>query len=240
MQNRYPAFLLLVLLLLAGCQSVYRLQVKDDLDTSFRESVRDAATAQPSEISAKLLRLTPENRAVRTDGKGRFLMLTWTNWDGYEQSLGKDMELSREIWVTAAPQVQQFCKNVRPQYLDLRLEQLLGLPPDNGKTHFVEMWVNPEDIFRPCPDPEISDQVCELNFPTSSFLTIAEAHKKWIRDLQGNSYGDDGYPWTQLGYTYDWGNPDSDIGVSEFVVRQGATVYIHAVKKTADYCQKKQ
>ena len=32
--------------------------------------------------------------------------------------------------------------------------------------------------------------------------------------------------WTQLGYTYDWGNPYNEIGVSEFVVKPGTTIRI--------------
>ena len=27
------------------------------------------------------------------------------------------------------------------------------------------------------------------------------------------------YPWTRLGYTYDWGNPRNLVGLSEFVLR---------------------
>lgn len=30
---------------------------------------------------------------------------------------------------------------------------------------------------------------------------------------------DGGWPWTQLGYTYDWGNPKNHVGLSEFVIR---------------------
>lgn len=234
---RATPFVFLLVFLLFGCQSVYQVQVDKNLEAAFRRSVQDASKPEPQEVSSALLRLTPDNGILKRDQEGRILMLTWTNWDGYEKELGNTMELTREIWVTAHPEVQRFCQQVKPaDKLTLRLEQLLGLPPDNGKTHFVELWVKPEDIFRPCPDPEITDQVCELDFPNSDFLSVAEAHMKWINSLRENSYGDKGYPWTQLGYTYDWGNPDSEVGVSEFVVRAGAKVGVHAVKLTADYC----
>ena len=45
----------------------------------------------------------------------------------------------------------------------MRLEKLLGLPPNSGKTKFVEIWVRPQDLFRPSPDPEITDCVAELD-----------------------------------------------------------------------------
>jgi hypothetical protein len=49
------------------------------------------------------------------------------------------------------------------------------------------------------------------------------------------------YPWTSLGYTYDWGNPFTHVGLSEFVVNgkksngSKISVGIKAVTPTADY-----
>jgi len=41
-----------------------------------------------------------------------------------------------------------------------------------------------------------------------------------------------GYPWTRLGYTYDW-NPNSpEVGLSEYIVRGGSTVTVAAVGST--------
>ncbi|MEM6297570.1 MAG: hypothetical protein AAF740_02670 [Bacteroidota bacterium] len=231
-------FLVFLLIAFCGCQSAYRLSVNKNLDAAYKTSVKDASIAQPEEISTELIRLTPDNTYLKRDEKGRFLMLTWTSWDGYTEKVGQEMTLSREVWATAVPEVKDFCQQVKPKNLDLRLEQLMGLPPENGKTLFVELWVKPEDLFRPCPDPEVSDQTCEVNFPESPYLTLAEEHQKWITELKSNSYGDtNGYPWTQLGYTYDWGNPKSEVGVSEFVIRGGATVNVKAVYKTAVYCE---
>ncbi len=50
--------------------------------------------------------------------------------------------------------------------------------------------------------------------------------KQWYTDRAKSIYdvGDPndpttwGYPWTRLGYTYDWGNPKNHVGLSEFVV----------------------
>lgn len=47
------------------------------------------------------------------------------------------------------------------------------------------------------------------------------------------------YPWTALGYTYDWGNPiPPHFGLSEFVINSGTTgidVFIKSCKWTGDY-----
>lgn len=45
------------------------------------------------------------------------------------------------------------------------------------------------------------------------------------------------YPWTRLGYTYDWGNPRADMGLSEFVIKKGAEIAINSVYTTEDYCR---
>jgi uncharacterized protein (TIGR03437 family) len=100
------------------------------------------------------------------------------------------------------------------------------------------MWVSPDDLFRPAPDPEITDHEAQLDFPISSrFSTVSPEHIKWINDLKAVSYLPTGMPWTRLGYTYDWGNPDTIVGLSEFVVRNGATVEIASASTPADYCK---
>jgi len=84
----------------------------------------------------------------------------------------------------------------------------------------------------------VSDHEAELVFPVShQFVTVSDTHQQWFHDPKQKTYGADGYPWTRLGYTYDWGNPKSEIGLSEFVIRAGATVTIHAVSDTVNYCQ---
>src|SRR6185369_11295748 len=119
-----------------------------------------------------------------------------------------------------------------------RLEQLLGLPAKNGKDRFVELWADPDDLFRPCPDPEVTDRECSVDFPRSGrFLTVSADHVRWFEELKKKSYGPDGYPWTRLGYTYDWGSVEGREGLSEFVIRSGASVDVKAVTKNADYCK---
>jgi hypothetical protein len=46
------------------------------------------------------------------------------------------------------------------------------------------------------------------------------------------------YPWTALGYTYDWGRQTENVGASEYVIKPNATVFIESVKTTKDFCQR--
>jgi hypothetical protein len=240
----------LVLVLCSGCPLAGSLVTDEQLQEAYQAAIHDAEVAEPGEISTHLTAITPHNTDLIWEGAAgtsRVLVVTWTSWTGYDDLVGKSIrvddlaksvETSRDTWVTLAPELRDFCKK---QLFDsagmaLRVEQLIGLPPHNGKTRFVAFWVDPDDLFRPSPDPEISDHEAELDFPTSPrFLTISTEHADWFNSLKETSYGPDGYPWTRLGYTYDWGNPFCRCGLSEFVIRSGATVDVQSVTLNDDF-----
>jgi hypothetical protein len=214
------------------------------LQQAYQEAIRDAEIAEPDEISRDLIAIVDYNPYLRwkgPSGERRVRVVTWTSYEGYDNQIGQFTTLPAQVWVTVVPELQGFCTSYEatPADLTLRLEQLLGLSPEGGKTRFVEMWVDPQDLFRPSPDPEITDHEAELDFPVSSqYVLVSDDYQTWFNELKSQSYGDDGYPWTRLGYTYDWGNPDSEVGLSEFVIGIGATVDVHSVSKIAAYCGK--
>ncbi|MCW5976581.1 MAG: hypothetical protein KIT09_00815 [Bryobacteraceae bacterium] len=167
------------------------------------------------------------------------LTVVFTGYAGYDALVGQTTTLARDVWVMMVPELKGFCAAhvIAPAELNLRLEQLIGLNPDGGRSRLVEIWASPGDLFRPSPDPEITDHEAELDFPGGGpFLTLSDDHVRWINALKAISYTDNGMPWTRLGYTYDWGNPDSIVGLSEFVIRKGAPVEIASVSAPADYC----
>lgn len=215
---------------------------KKKLWDDYLNAIKDAEIANSDEISKDLMAIVESNKKLvwkKEGSKKKVLVVTWTSWSGYFNWIGQPMTTTRDIWITVVPDLKEFCKNQHrhPRNLSLRLEQLLGLPPNNGKQWFVEIWVDPDDLFRPSPDPEITDYESELDFPRpQKLLTISPSHIDWINDLKSKMYGEDGYPWTRLGYTYDWGNPFSEIGLSEFVISKGAVIEIHSISYTIDYC----
>jgi len=225
----------------AGCQDLGSSPwTEAALTAAYARAVADARVAEPDEISRNLIAITEGNSYLAWRGEGderEVLVVTWTSWDGYDASVGARMELTREVWVTVAPELRDF-RDRSGSRVDrtVRLEQLLGLPPHDGKDRFVEMWVDPDDLFRPSPDPEITDREAELTYPGSpSFITVSPSHVAWFEGLMATSYGENGYPWTRLGYTYDWGDPNDEVGLSEFVVRAGATVEPSSVTATLEY-----
>ncbi len=227
---------------LPGCPPFTGLS-EDELNALYACAVADAAVAEPSEICRNLTAITADTPGLLWEGapgNSRIRVVTWTSWTGYDDLVGKSICLSdiakasylttRDTWVTLAPQIQEFVsRHYIPQEESvLRMEQLLGVPPNNGKTRFVEFYVNPSDLFRPAPDPEITDHEAGLDFPVSCHTTVNQDYMDWFNALKASSYGDNGYPWTRLGYTYDWGS-FSHVGLSEFIIRTGATVEVFSV-----------
>ncbi len=214
---------------------------KVDLRKIYQQSVDDMAKERTyNEIFAGLIPVTEQNPALYWKGSAgskKVLTLTWTDWDGYPQNEGREMTATRDIWVTLVPEIRDYCAAKKPVDPVLDLEQRLGLPPESGKIYMVEIWADPNDMFRPSPDPEISDREAELSFPNSRYITISEEYIDWFNTSQNTMYGVNGHPWTRLGYTYDWGSPDSPIGFSEYVIRKGAIIEIYQVKGNIEYCR---
>lgn len=236
------SLLLVLSYLFSACAIQKQTLRQTDLENAYYTAVKDAEKAEPSEISKNLIAIVPSNNNLvlkkKEDGQNKLLLVvTWTNYAGYDNKLGQSMVLSRDIWITTVPEVKNFCKNLKGN-TTLRLEQLLGLPPNAGKTKFVEMWVKPGDLFRPSADPEISDCEAEIDFRISNkFVNVSDDYIKWFNELKMKSYGTNGYPWTRLGYTYDWGNVRNHIGLSEFVIIKGTIVEINSISSTFQYCQ---
>jgi hypothetical protein len=232
--RKIAAVLLVVLLLLpfTGCGA----PDPGALKAAYQAAIDDARIAAPEEISRDLEPIAFYNQDLVWDG-GRVLLLTWTSWNGYSGSVGGNMTLSREVWVVVPHELKDFYgqnRSLQGDNLILRLEQLYGLPPDNGKQYFVEFWVDPADVFRPSPDPDTADREAELDFPA----WVDTAYRDWFNNLLNTSYRENGYPWTRLGYTYDWGNSKSEVGLSEFVIRAGSAVGINAVSGSLEYFSK--
>ncbi len=203
----------------------------------YKQAVRDAMVAEENEISNNLIAITPENNYLNWSNR-YILVVTWTK---YSSSYPVNDTISTwwgETWVTAAPELKDWykTKSISKENLTLRTEQLLGLPKNSGNLYFVEIWVNPDDLLRPAYDNEIDDNTCGTYFPE----TVSEDYKTWFNaNIISSYYPQNGskYPWTRLGYTYDWGNPDREIGLSEFIIKKDARVIVKSIKSTEDYLQ---
>lgn len=151
------------------------------------------------------------------------------------------------------------CDAMTDAQLDLRAKQLLGLPPDADYSVGSTFWVKPSDLFRPCTDPRTASSTCpagggligtDPQVPTSvggvdlnAFMwaqaasalvlpdrVVPQSAVSCAADFRQLAKGQClGYPWTRLGYTYDWAPTATDeVGLTEFVAVRGATAVLES------------
>ncbi len=217
-------------------------------DSIYEAAVSDAKNPTPGEIYNGLIPISPDNKELTwkaIDGDYYVLVVSWKKEASW-YSNGKNGFYNtgkRNIWVTAVPQVKNFCSAYTDETtpLNMRLKQLIGLTPNGEQQYMVEFWVRPQDLFRPCPDNEITDKACDLCLSDDT----DPWYRQWFNDLRAGQYAvvDSpyvGYPWTQLGYSYDW-NPHNitHVGMSEFVIKTNANIVVHKAYTTKEYCSGK-
>lgn len=139
---------------------------------------------------------------------------------------------SSEIWVTLCPDLRQVLSTYSGTNRTLRMEKALGMPPRTGSYGVAEFYVDPKYLFRPAVNPDISSPSAGLApEPSSPYLAasplqgVSSGYSAWFNatfDSRGYSASGDlnnSWPWTRLGYTYDYENSaNNPIGLSEYVV----------------------
>jgi hypothetical protein len=180
---------------------------------------------------------------LKADKEGTVLVATLGRRDG---KVGDPLLSTGEgIWVTIVPEVQTICRQFSGN-LAMQLRELLGLPPDADVPRFLVLRAKAVDIFRPSPYPdpttkypcpEPPDQTCGNTFPPDASSPAMSPHVLWIATASFNLHAMPyGYPWTHLGYTYNWAPGKDRYGASEYVIRAGATATIVAKASPAEYC----
>lgn len=250
MRHTLPA---LLLIMTAGCtHTPPAATVQNTAPTwpdTYQAAIKDALNPEPEERASNLIRITPGNARLQWqtfNGIPHIKMVSVvSNTSYYAGSVGKTYNTgNRYTWVTVAPELQNTCSSAGFGDTDkpMRLRQLLGLTPDATITAVVEFWVLPALLFRPAADYAIDDTTTDFNMPEET----PAWYRRWFNELRAKQYfqsespKNNAYPWTQLGYTYDWGNPQSEQGLSEFVIRAQSEVIIHAIYSLNDYCQNTQ
>jgi len=214
----------------------------------YRSAIQDAMYPEQSKVYNGLIPINKSNKELqwkRVNGTDYILVVVWMrkkyigSYEPFENQWGFYNTGEYPMWVTAAPQMMNRMKKENPKDPEYRLKQLLGLSPAATYDFFIEIWVNPEDLIRPCPDPETNDTKCDVCFSDN----VNPAHKEWINNNRISSYYNCGLfnqvPWTALGYTYDW-NPTNKnhIGLSEFIIPQNTNVVIEKIYTNQEYFTK--
>lgn len=186
-------------------------------------------------------------------GKRYVLMTAWKS-PGYFQFVDTprrgrvyvktfDVFFQNALFVTQTAQLHDWIRNnsttftcnsdtaTLPAYRT-RFMQLLGLPPASQNNIFFDFWVCEDDLFRPALDSSFNFDYIPYRLD-DKYLDAFIGYSK-------NSFTNGNvlyrYPFSGLGYTWDW-NPgnSSHIGLSEFVVKESRIVYVERALATQTY-----
>ena len=209
--------------------------------------------------------IRPNSPKLSFDDAGRVLMTRVALSSRVNKNEGDEYETSRDDWYTPYPDLQNVCSQPTKETKKKRVIQLLGLPPNKNVDVIYDVYVPIDYLFRPCPDPEIYDSQCVYEIPVTNlnssnkvvpwycpsdgeevnqlgekYLDVKNRHFKWMCETWNGNYNNVGtyknYPWTGLGYTYDWGSITGK-GISEFVLETGAKVKVKRRSTIDEYCQ---
>lgn len=197
----------------------------------WQAAMQDAVFSEDSEVT-KLVTLTAEDPHVIWDESGeRVLLLTWHDYDAECEPGGPVPTGGGEIWATSLGEMTAWYEEHREGVTDwnLRFAQLLGVHADEGYTRFTAFWVSPEDVIRPAYTTDVTAEV------VNDYAAVTGVYKAWF---DGNilwSYFECDYPWTRLGYTYDWSGEGDEYGLTEFLVADGSKTEIAATWTTQEF-----
>jgi hypothetical protein len=144
------------------------------------------------------------------------------------------------IWVAQAYDLAALCRGrTDPQ---VAVEEAVGLPPGVEPSNKVFVFnVSPKSLFRPCASgAAVSTPTCSLKVPERVNTSDKDVEHFVLKQMMAsytNIPGETPYPFTAMGWSYNW-NPDSSDhhGVSEYVVRRGAKVAAERIFDPAEFC----
>jgi hypothetical protein len=206
---------------------------------TYQKAVAGMAVTQPWEVADSTLVVIPPGRPVTA--------ATYTRVGKFKTGT---IPAPGDVWITVEPYLKDFCHKFLTGHnndldeLTSRLEERLGLPPAAGYTTVARIQLDAATakvVFRPCSDPSTAVANCQAGPPSGS----DPAYAAWFSGQYYSAYGlprPNLYPWTSLGYTFDWAQGDNGeferIGESEFVIPNKTPINVIEIMSTADYCAK--
>ena len=257
-RQRLPVrrFLYIWLALIAGtvigCSSppaVNPVATPQDQFARYSDAIADSSIATPEEEVDTLIPIVKDSPDVQwrvINGEEHVLTVNWAR-ESFGETPGESLAMPTDVWVSLPRELGDWCgtnfdcANSDESILTERMERLYGEPPNSGKKIFIEMWVPVSGLIRPCFDTRITTTTC----PASDTNDAIARDSKFLWQQTVSAYslpkdvqlgrGEYGWPWTRLGYTYDWASGSDHIGLSEYVIRAETVVEVAAVEPTQTY-----
>lgn len=232
---------------------------------AYAAAIADAAVSRPGEVVTDLVVASPDDPRTEwmtIDGESYMLVARLGYRPISAVAAGEPFLASSPIFVFSPAELLQACEEydcagMSDRGLDRQLKRIVGLAPDADYSVVSRMWVRPTDLFRPCTQvdpmiptcPQLVANTVHAGVDRSPFL-FEQAMYSWRvqrrgttapiscaqdfrNSMAGNCFG---YPWTRLGYTYDWtpGARD-DRGLTEFVIAPGSRVVLESTGPQRQY-----
>ena len=218
--KRILCFLLVLLaaLMLASCCAE---KLSDD--ELYQNAVRDAVFADDDEI-LPLVNIAKDNENVIWSEDGKSVLVAFMHKYPDSYPAGENIELKwGNVWCVSAGEFHLWMKNNNEKVEDWtqRIHQVMGMPYSKGYTTVTALWVDASLVYRPAyvTDPNSAMKTSLEKTGDDAFDAM---YKTWFDGNIVWSYFDSAFPWTRLGYTYDWADNGKEYGLSEFLVFSGA------------------
>lgn len=229
--------IVLALFMLAALSSCCSGKPTDD--ELFAAAVRDAVFADEDEI-LPLVNIIKDDANVLWSEDGKSVLVAFMHKYPDSYVPGEEIELKwGNVWCVSEAEFHNWMQNNSEKVSDWtqRLHQVLGMPYSKGYNSVTALWVDASLIYRPA---YVTDAKAEMkNEPVKTGDEEFDAmYKEWF---DGNiiwSYFDSAFPWTRLGYTYDWADNGTEYGLSEFLVFSGAKAkveYTYSVDEFVEF-----
>ena len=229
MKKRFAAVavgVILGLLPLGGCAG----ETAPSGEELWAAAMADAVFSEDDEVQ-ELVCLTQDDPQVIWDEAGeRVLLVTWHDYG--EPCEAGDSFAYQDIWATSLGEFENWYAENGGGVTDwaLRFAQLLGMPDDGSCTRFSAFWIAPSAVIRPAYVTDVTAQM------ENGYDQITDpAYRAWFDGNIIYSYFESEYPWTRLGYTYDWSGGDSPYGLTEFLIADGSQAEIAFTCSTEEF-----
>lgn len=226
-QLRILAVLSLSLICFTSCSQ------KADTTTlsPWETAVADAVFAQDGEVYPLVTLTQEDDRVIWNEAGDKVLLVTWHNYPD-ECAAGEAMGTYGDIWATSLGEMKAWFSENSNGVTDwtIRFSQLLGVHKEEGYTRFTAFWVSPRDVLRPAFVTDVTRQM------ENDYSLVTGEWKEWFDANILFSYFESDYPWTRLGYTYDWGGKE-EYGLTEFIVQDPSQTEILFTCTTEEFVE---
>lgn len=231
--NKLNLLLLCFVSLLNSC--LYASEYEQMVTSQYQQAIDDAMIASSDKIFP-LVEVT-EKSLMMTWNKTKDKVLMISLLDDVSDYRDKSNFIVKDngsLWLFAGKEYSCWFAHRKEEFdsCDIRQQQLFGLPNDYEAKYYVAFWVKPEDLVRPAYEPDVTKQLTVESLDGSR---LGESGM-WFIGSMLSMHKEKNFPWTRLGYTYDWSSKSiNHKGLCEFIAKKDADLEIVWIKTSEEY-----